>query len=164
MASLNVDQIEFQEYARRWLEENRPPPPGERLPITPLEIMTTKFGDAAPLFDGSGNPPQPDFNDIAGLVQKFLAEPDAPKKAIAQLQPNVVYPDRPVDFKDIAADVQAFLGVAYSSVFFGPCVCPSNVTCGATACSNALHCAGVTPDGGLCIGGFCADPCGRCTP
>ena len=45
MATLNTEQLEFQEYARRWLEENRPPPPRERLPITPLEVMTEAHRD-----------------------------------------------------------------------------------------------------------------------
>jgi alkylation response protein AidB-like acyl-CoA dehydrogenase len=45
MASLNAEQVEFQEYARRWLDENRPPPPSERLPISPLEIMTEAHRD-----------------------------------------------------------------------------------------------------------------------
>ena len=45
MATLNAEQLEFQEYARRWLEENRPPPPRERLPIPPLEIMTEAHRD-----------------------------------------------------------------------------------------------------------------------
>ena len=40
MATLTPEQTEFQEYARRWLEENRPAPPTVRLPITPLEVMT----------------------------------------------------------------------------------------------------------------------------
>jgi alkylation response protein AidB-like acyl-CoA dehydrogenase len=35
------DQREFSEYARRWLKENPPPLPPERLPITPIEVMTT---------------------------------------------------------------------------------------------------------------------------
>ena len=38
--SLNTEQVEFQEYARAWLKENAPPPPPERLPITPIEVMT----------------------------------------------------------------------------------------------------------------------------
>ncbi len=37
---LSPEQKDFQEYARRWLEENAPPPP-ERLPITPIEVMNT---------------------------------------------------------------------------------------------------------------------------
>jgi alkylation response protein AidB-like acyl-CoA dehydrogenase len=41
MSALTPEQIEFQEYARRWLAENRPAPPSERMPITPLEVMTT---------------------------------------------------------------------------------------------------------------------------
>ncbi|MDE0884951.1 MAG: acyl-CoA dehydrogenase family protein [Myxococcota bacterium] len=34
------EQNDFREYARRWLQENAPPPPPERLPMSPLEIMT----------------------------------------------------------------------------------------------------------------------------
>jgi alkylation response protein AidB-like acyl-CoA dehydrogenase len=37
---LAADALEFQAYARRWLEENRPPPPPVRLPISPIEVMT----------------------------------------------------------------------------------------------------------------------------
>jgi len=40
MDALSPEQLEFQEYAQRWLAENRPAPPSERLPITPLEVMT----------------------------------------------------------------------------------------------------------------------------
>jgi len=132
----------------------------------PLTITTGKYGDVWPLFDEPGNPPQPDFNDIAAMVNKFLAAGSAvaPIKAVAQLQPNAVFPDRAVDFRDIAADVQAFLGVTIAEAEFGPCLCPSIVTCGTTACSTDLNCSGVTPSGGLCVGGFCTDPCGRCTP
>jgi len=122
--------------------------------------VTLKFGDCAPLFEGPGNPPQPDFNDIAALVNKFLALPEGPPKYRCQLQPNVVFPERPIDFRDIAADVQAFLGVAYADMFYGPCPCPSSVTCGATPCTSDLACGG-----GICLStGFCGDECGRCTP
>ncbi len=34
------EQQEFREYARRWLNDNAPPPPPERLRITPIEVMT----------------------------------------------------------------------------------------------------------------------------
>ncbi|MAI80780.1 MAG: acyl-CoA dehydrogenase [Deltaproteobacteria bacterium] len=37
---LSQEQLEFQEYARRWLDENRPPPAPVRIPITALEVMT----------------------------------------------------------------------------------------------------------------------------
>lgn len=129
---------------------------------TPLEVSTGKWGDVAPLYDGDDpNAIQPDFNDIAALVGKFLAEPTAPLKAHAQLQPNVVFPNRPIDFKDIASDVAAFLGTPYVESVAGAssCTCPPSVTCGATACASDTQC---TP--GFCIGGFCTDACGRCAP
>ncbi len=34
------EQAEFRAYCRRWLDENRPAPPGFRLPISPIEVMT----------------------------------------------------------------------------------------------------------------------------
>lgn len=39
-ADLSLEHHEFGEYVRRWLAENAPPPPPERLPITPIEVMT----------------------------------------------------------------------------------------------------------------------------
>jgi len=127
----------------------------------PLSITTGKYGDVWPLFDAPGNPPQPDFGDIAAVVQKFLAAgpASAPIKAVAQLQPNCVFPDRAIDFRDIAADVEAFLGTPYASTSYGPCTCPSAVTCGATPCTSDLQCGD-----GLCVSDFCTDPCARCTP
>jgi alkylation response protein AidB-like acyl-CoA dehydrogenase len=43
--STPVEQREFAEYARRWLAENAPPPPPERLPVLPIEVV------AGPLCD-----------------------------------------------------------------------------------------------------------------
>ena len=40
-ADLTPEQIAFRDHARRWLAESVPPPPPERLPITPIEVMTT---------------------------------------------------------------------------------------------------------------------------
>ena len=42
---LSQSQVEFQEYAARWLAENAPPPPPVRLPITPIEVMTVAQRD-----------------------------------------------------------------------------------------------------------------------
>jgi len=133
---------------------------GESCYSAAVTITTGKFGDVASVFHG-GPTPQPDFNDIAAVVQKFQAGPGAPSKALAQLIPNVVFPDRTIDFKDIAADVSAFAGTAYADLdaVSGPCVCPSSVNCGVTACVNDLQCAG-----GYCVAGFCTDACGRCAP
>lgn len=124
----------------------------------PLTITTATYGDIVTPFDGSG-PVQPDFGDITAMVSKFLAEAGAPIKAVAQLQPNIVYPHRPIDFNDISDAVGAFLGTAYASRYPGPCTCPSIVTCGATPCTNDPQCGD-----GLCMNGFCADACGRCAP
>jgi len=151
----------------------------------PVTITTLKYGDIWTLFAGPSNPPQPDFNDIAAMVRKFqssgskcvggsndglLCSDDAacpggtcditaPLKATSQLQPNAVFPLRPIDFKDIAADVAAFAGSSYAAINAGPCTCPSSVTCGATPCVSDLNCSG-----GLCVNGFCGDACGRCAP
>lgn len=127
-----------------------------------LAEATGAFSDeVAPFADDLGAPTQPDFADIAGGVSKFLGDPGAPIKALAQLQPNVVHPNRPIDFMDIATSVSAFLGVTFSDLAqsTGPCTCPSSVTCGATACANDGDCIG-----GFCIDGFCTDSCGRCAP
>jgi len=125
----------------------------------PLGMTTGTWGDVAPLYADPQNPPQPDFNDISALVQKFLAAPTAPIKAAAQLQPNVVFPDRAIDFRDIAADVSAFLSRPYNDMYVGPCTCPPSVPCNVTPCVNDVPCCG-----GLCVQGFCADACGRCAP
>lgn len=128
----------------------------------PIELQTGKWGDAAPLFEGDDpGAPQPDFIDISSLVAKFTQSPSAPIKAHAQLLPNVVFPDRAIDFKDISAGVDAFVGTPFAEALgiSGPCTCPPVVTCGTTPCANDSPCGG-----GLCVGGFCADACGRCTP
>jgi hypothetical protein len=44
-ASLSDEQRDFQARARAWLAANAPPPPPERLPLTPLEVMTVPQRD-----------------------------------------------------------------------------------------------------------------------
>ncbi len=39
-SKLGVEEREFREYARAWLAENAPPPPPERLPLSPIEVST----------------------------------------------------------------------------------------------------------------------------
>jgi len=109
---------------------------------TPLTVSTGRWGDAIAPFEGEFSPAQPDFNDVAAIVQKFTSVPGAPNKVLAQLQPNTVFPGRSVDFKDIASDVNAFIGLAYASLFVGPCTCPSTVTCGMIECSSDALCPG----------------------
>ncbi len=127
-----------------------------------LWISTAKYGDITPLYHGDDpTAPQPDFNDIAAMVEKFQATPGAPIKAVAQLQPNCVFPDRPIDFNDIAADVAAFVGTTmYAESNYGPCTCPSSVPCGTTPCANDL--AWVGYGDGLCVGGHCDVAMGWC--
>ena len=65
---------------------------------------------------------QPDFTDIAALVAKFTADPTAPPKSQAQLQPSTPDPSRSIDFSDIASAIDAFTGADYP--FPGPTACP----------------------------------------
>ncbi len=46
-------QAEFREYARGWLADNVPAPPSFRLPITPIEVMTTDQRDYLQAWQGA---------------------------------------------------------------------------------------------------------------
>jgi len=43
--ALDAEKREFQEHARRWLAENAPPPPPERLPLMPIEVSSPAIRD-----------------------------------------------------------------------------------------------------------------------
>ncbi len=89
----------------------------------PLEVTTGQWGDVAAAFFVPGGPAQPDFGDISALVDKFQALASAPPKARAQLAPNAARPNFPIDFGDIAADIDSFSsGGVYP--FDGPPACP----------------------------------------
>jgi alkylation response protein AidB-like acyl-CoA dehydrogenase len=44
-SALSQEHLEFQEYARRWLSENAPPPPPMRLPLNAIEVMAADLRD-----------------------------------------------------------------------------------------------------------------------
>jgi len=87
-----------------------------------LAIATGHWGDVVAPFAGAGGAAQPDFGDIAALVDKFTANPSAPIKAVAQLQPNAADPSQAISFTDISNAVDAFTGGAYP--YPGPADCP----------------------------------------
>ncbi len=127
----------------------------------PLVMGTGTWADiVSPFFVAPGDI-EPSFKDISSVVSKFLGDPTAPSKSRAQLIPNIPFPNQAINFKDISATVSAFLGGNFSEGLgiTGPCVCPSVVTCLATACTLDSHCGN-----GFCVSGFCVDACGRCAP
>jgi len=51
-APLDAAQREFQEYARRWLAENAPPPPPERMPLMSIEVTSPALRDYLQAWQG----------------------------------------------------------------------------------------------------------------
>ena len=89
----------------------------------PVTIRTGKWGDVAePFATAEGAAAQPDFTDVAALVNKFTADPAGLNKSFTQLQPNTPDPSQPITFSDIAVVVDAFTGSPYP--FAGPTECP----------------------------------------
>lgn len=95
----------------------------------PLTATTGAWGDVVAPYYSVQYYYEPDFTDISVEVDKFLAMPSAPSKARAQCVPNRIFPSRPIDFNDISAAADAFLGVLYESKYPGPCTCPSAGAC-----------------------------------
>jgi len=87
----------------------------------PLIVTTTRWGDVVSLFSPPSTSTQPDFSDIAALVNVFRGLPGAPDKPSVQLQPNTPDPSVKISFLDIAACVNAFRGGAYP--YTGPAPC-----------------------------------------
>ncbi|MGB2987485.1 MAG: hypothetical protein WBE26_16600, partial [Phycisphaerae bacterium] len=102
----------------------------------PLSIATSKWGDVVGAYYTnpancmvmpSGyvdcwSPPNGvvNFDDISSLVDKFRNLFGAPRKARADIAPDI--PDRLVNFVDVSYDVDAFRGLPYP--FDGPDECP----------------------------------------
>ena len=78
---------------------------------------------------------QPDAFDIGQVVNAFKKAATAPPRPVSKIQPNLVEINLDVDAADIGQVVDGAKQSAYP--FPGPCICPSVVTCGATACTGA---------------------------
>lgn len=145
-----------------------------------VEFTTARWGDVVAPFNPPESSTQPDSLDVVAMLDKFRNQPNTPSGSVAHLQPNLPMFVQAVGAMDIVATVDAFRGLAYP--FSGPCACPSEVNCGATACTSAGDCAGglcvrtcnAGPNAGdwckdnshcpdsACGAGFCRDRCGRC--
>jgi hypothetical protein len=115
----------------------------------PVPMYTRRSGDVWPAYNPPVNITQPDALDVAQIVNKLKALLGAPIKAIAQLQPNLPELNANVNALDIAAVVDAVRQIRYP--FSGPCVCPSAVTCGSTACTNSDVCVTAFGTGATCV-------------
>lgn len=76
----------------------------------PLTVFTSKWGDAVAPF---GGPFQPAFTDVAAVVDRFQGSLTAPIRPNLQLRPEVPNPSAPINFQDVAAELDAFKGVPY---------------------------------------------------
>jgi hypothetical protein len=75
-----------------------------------VTIVTREWGDVVEPFGGIT---QPNFTDIAELVDAFRQIEGAIVKPRAQLQPALINPGGNVSFADITMGVNAFRGLAY---------------------------------------------------
>jgi hypothetical protein len=138
---------------------------------TSVTITTRRAGDIAVSFNPPSTTIQPDALDLAASVTKFKHLPGAPKKAEAQLQPNLPDFNSDVSALDIVSVIDNVKGFAYP--FSGPCVCPSAVPCDVTACSTGSNCTGLYGASATCVKSCTSGPnldqpcnsdlhCGQC--
>lgn len=85
-----------------------------------FSVTAQTWGDMVSPFSEDSENIQPDFRDIKAAVSGFLDDPEAPLTTNADLVPAT--PDQLVNFRDIAAVVDAFLGGGY--MLDGPTACP----------------------------------------
>ncbi len=96
-------------------------PKNEENYTVPLSVRTVAlWGDVVQPFSPPSDTTQPDFGDVAVVVDKFKDAPGAVLKARGDLYPDV--PDQSVNFSDISVAVDAFRGFPYP--FDGPSGCP----------------------------------------
>lgn len=88
---------------------------------TPQQVRTVaRWADVIDPFNPPSTTTQPDFSDVAAIVDKFKNVLGAVTKARADMNPDV--PDQEIDFADISLAVDAFRGLPYP--FDGPSGCP----------------------------------------
>ncbi len=87
-----------------------------------LEIATTRWGDIEAPFNPPTVATQPDFSDVAALVDKFKSSPTAPIKVRAAISGEIPDLSLNISLGEISACVDAFRGRPYPNV--GPTACP----------------------------------------
>jgi len=145
-----------------------------------VKMYTRRKGDLVATFQT----PSPDTLtqanaiDVSQSVDAVKHILGAPTHVRAQMQANLPDLTNEVNVLDIVEVVDSLKRTAYS--FFGPCPCPSTVTCGGSCTGCAGMCVRVCTSGdigqpctknldcgagGTCAAtGTCRDKCGRCTP
>ncbi len=124
-----------------------------------VTMYTRRYGDVDAPYNPGSTPltNQPNAIDVAQMVNKFKNAPGSPDHYRAQNRLNALNLNQSINAIDIVAVVDATKSFAFA--FFGPCPCPSTVTCG-TIC-NAEVC--VSFEGSCvktCVGGDNAgEPC-----
>ncbi len=88
-----------------------------------LILTTARWGDVVAPFNPPDPRTQPDFLDVAGIVDSFRDALGSPELSRADLEP--ADPNQSVNFSDISSAVDAFKGSMYPF----PTPCPCGVPC-----------------------------------